>query len=328
MKKTQLLTNFARHFALLISLAGIFAPAMARGVSAPRAPYASDKPLPEPVLFGVPQPVGADDAAWHMTITPDGKTIYFLTGSGFEMEVVMETHFVDGSWSRPEVAPFSGFFRMESPSISPGGSRFFFDKPHGAETDIWVMDKTETGWSEARDLGAPVNRQGFRQYGPSATADGNLYFSSNRDGRMSIYCSRPVGGKYTEPEKLGDAVNQYAALQPAIASDESFLIFCSNRPGGQGGEDLHVSFRENGMWTPARNLGPKINSRAFDRRPVLSPDGKYLFFTSGRGFGDDPLEKRLTYPELQALLKSPLNGRGNIYQVDIGAALHAAAGSR
>jgi hypothetical protein len=50
--------------------------------------------------------------------------------------------------------------------------------------------------------------------------------------------------------------------------------------------------------------------------PILSPDGKYFFFTSFRGFADKPLEKPLTYAQLQSHSKSARNGMGNIYQVD------------
>jgi Tol biopolymer transport system component len=34
-------------------------------------------------------------------------------------------------------------------------------------------------------------------------------------------------------------------------------------------------------------MGEKINSSTSDYTPMLSPDGKYLFFTSGRSGVDD-----------------------------------------
>ena len=287
----------------------------------------TEKPVLEPVRVDIPDAVSVDPHwyTWHATMTPDGKTMYFMSTAGPRLEVIMESHFTKGKWSTPEVAPFSGIYWMESPSVSPDGRRFFFDKPRGQLADIWVMDKTADGWSEPRDLGAPINTERFFQASASAAANGNLYFFSNRDGGFKIYCARWVQGAYQEPEKLSDAVNAPDAMQPAIAPDESFLVFSSNRPGGLGGGgDLYVSFRENGVWTPARNLGPKINSRAWDGRPYVTADGKYLLFTSTRDFGHRRLEKRVSYSELLELLKGPLNGRTNIYQVDV-AALRADA---
>jgi hypothetical protein len=48
---------------------------------------------------------------------------------------------------------------------------------------------------------------------------------------------------------------------------------------GHGGADLHVSFRTPSGWTPARNLGPLVNTDATEFCPYVTPDGRWLFFT-------------------------------------------------
>jgi hypothetical protein len=66
---------------------------------------------------------------------------------------------------------------------------------------------------------------------------------------------------------------------PGIALDESFMVFHSSRPGSLG-TDLYLSVRRlDGSWTPARNLGPRVNSTKHQLGPYISPDNKYLFFT-------------------------------------------------
>jgi Tol biopolymer transport system component len=66
-----------------------------------------------------------------------------------------------------------------------------------------------------------------------------------------------------------------------IAADESFLVFCSKERGGFGGQDLFVSFRTpQGSWSIPKNMGETINTGADDMRPILSSEGKALFFTS------------------------------------------------
>ena len=53
--------------------------------------------------------------------------------------------------------------------------------------------------------------------------------------------------------------------------------------GGLGEDDLYVSFRKpDGSWIPGVHLGPKINSPASENRPYVSPDGKFLFYTSNK----------------------------------------------
>ena len=57
------------------------------------------------------------------------------------------------------------------------------------ETDLWVVDRTGSGWSEPRHLGWTVNSDKWDR-GPCTSASGNLYFSSERDGgygRSDIY---------------------------------------------------------------------------------------------------------------------------------------------
>jgi Tol biopolymer transport system component len=61
------------------------------------------------------------------------------------------------------------------------------------------------------------------------------------------------------------------------------MIFEAQRAEGLGGDDLYISFRKpDGGWTKAVNMGSAINSKASERCPTVTPDGKYLFFISNR----------------------------------------------
>ena len=64
---------------------------------------------------------------------------------------------------------------------------------------------------------------------------------------------------------------------PFVAPDGSYLLFAREF-------DLYVSFRkQDGSWADPASLGPEINSPAIDICPMVSADGKYLFFLSQRG---------------------------------------------
>ncbi len=64
-------------------------------------------------------------------------------------------------------------------------------------------------------------------------------------------------------------------------------------------------------------MGEPINSKASEICPSVSPDGKYLFFTSRRTSHRNYSETQLTYEEKMKILNSPGNGEEDIYWVDV-----------
>ena len=62
---------------------------------------------------------------------------------------------------------------------------------------------------------------------------------------------------YPEVENFGVPINSPDhEVDPFIAPDESYLIFCSDRPGGYGKDDFYIVFAEkDGGWTAPLNMG-------------------------------------------------------------------------
>lgn len=103
---------------------------------------------------------------------------------------------------------------------------------------------------------------------------------------------------------------------PFISPGESYMMFQANLPGGFGGNDIYVSFRnEDGIWKAPVNLGKEINSEYSDIGPRVSVDGKYLFFSSYAGYPKEVLNG-LSYSELIEKFKGPRNGYGTLFWVD------------
>ena len=82
---------------------------------------------------------------------------------------------------------------------------------------------------------------------------------------------------------VGAPVNtEFDEASPFIAPDQGYLLFMRlGGPGSLGSVDLYVSFRTvDGGWSAPRNLGPRVNTEADEICPIVSPDGRYLFFNS------------------------------------------------
>jgi len=265
----------------------------------------------------------------NTVFSPDGTELFWSIALPEQNGgVIMMAKLVNGKWSTPEIAPFSGQYPDWDPFFTPDGKRILYisNRPNGTEAknpqdyDVWAVTRTaDGGWSAPENLGAPVNSP-RPEYYPSIASDGTLYFSANREGRpgaFDLFRSKLVDGKYTEPESLGPNVNGPGPeIDNYIAPDQSYIVFnASGRPDDLGRGDLYISFNENGQWTPAKHLPSPVNSSAREYCPIGSPDGQYLYFTSKRGFADGPRTRPLTTKELRDGLTSVLNGGGNIYRV-------------
>ncbi|MCW3087651.1 MAG: outer rane lipoprotein omp16 precursor [Sediminibacterium sp.] len=108
-----------------------------------------------------------------------------------------------------------------------------------------------------------------------------------------IYISYQTPTGWSEPQNLGPNVNtDFYESGPSLSPDKRALYFCSNRPGGSGGRDLYVSYRQpNGKWGPAVNLGAAINSAGDEQAPYIHADNQTLYYTSDGlpGYGGSDL---------------------------------------
>lgn len=264
-------------------------------------PYLGQQPPGLTAEMFAPDIVSTDRSEINSVFTPDGNEFYFTTWDQENGTRIMFTRQIDGRWSVPERASFSTDPTDVDPAISYDGQRVFFgsrrSRPEGSparegDFDLWFADRDGPDWGEAKYMG-PVLNSGTRQVYPSVTLDGSLYFQAIREGgygKADIYRSRLLDGNYQEPENLGPVINSgnYEG-DVFIAPDESYLIVSiSGRDDGLGDGDLYISFRtQDETWSDLRNMGTGINSGKREFCPMLSPDGKYLLFTSKRaGEGD------------------------------------------
>src|SRR4030095_781756 len=316
----------------------IFAPACAAvamanaTLAAQTAPYDSEKLLQHATLFA-PGIVSTGDYESHATFTPDGREIYFLKmAPNFSRWSIFVSQYKNGSWSQPEVASFSGQYQDADPYVTSDGKHFYFisDRPVEAggarqsHHDIWVMDKTESGWSAPHHLPAPVNSDADEFY-PIALKNGTLYFGSLRNGAngvSDIYRAVPVKDGIYTVENLGPPVNTGAGEYEAFVTEDErlMLLAITRRPDSLGDIDLYVSHKQpNDKWSEPVNLGPEINSPGRELSPKLTPNGKYLLWLSCRLPVLPAKPQRRTTTDVLQDLHAPGNGLGDIYQIDVSA---------
>jgi Tol biopolymer transport system component len=259
---------------------------------------------------------------------PRGReVIYSVTVGPMKWALVMMRE-ENGQWTKPEVAPFSGEHGGVDPFLSPDGSTVYFcsNRPKSGSGepednyDIWYVKRTDTGWSEPVNMGSPINSDAHEFY-PSFTRESTMYFQSRREGGIGasdIYRAELVDDKYVEAELLPEPVNSPDFEGDAlIAPDESYIIVSTFRAEENIGQsDLYISFRsEDGAWSPMKNMGKKINSEGGENCQILSPCGRYLFYTSRRSKILSN-ETSLTYEAILKAWTEPQNGYGDVYWVD------------
>ena len=256
-----------------------------------KSDYLGQKPPGTTPKVFAPGIVSTNKSEFNAAFSPNGKDFFFSVNESPGRETMMFMKYENNQWTSPQSAPFVSDQNDCDPFFSHDGSRLYFISTRSKKNDklskdwdIWYVERTDSGWSEARNLGPPVNSD-HDEYYVSLTREGAIYFASNRAGgygSFDIYRSRFVDGHYLKPENLGASINtKYLEHDPFIAPNKSYIVFTSvDRPGGFGTGDLYISFRrKEGTWTEAKNLGKTFNTSGYDFCPMVSPDGKYFFFT-------------------------------------------------
>ncbi|UCC81252.1 MAG: PD40 domain-containing protein [Candidatus Zixiibacteriota bacterium] len=295
----------------------------------PSGPYLGQEPPGDiPQVFAP----GFISKGYHergITFSPEGDELFYLmSDASYQYSTIVYTKMKNGVWSDPEIASFSGIYKDIEPIFSPDGRKLFFTslRPLPGQTeprkdsDIWMMERSGDSWGQPVNLGSPVNTTSHEGL-PSVAEDGTLYFQARYDPKkpFDLYYAVYEDGEYQAPQRLPDGINtEYNEAGPFIAPDGRYLLFHSNRPGSMGVMDIYASYRcADGQWSEPVNLGAPVNSPASDFDPRVSPDGKYLFFSSYRGLDADSLYRK-NYGEALRQLQRPENGYATIFWVDAG----------
>lgn len=253
----------------------------------------------------------------HPALSKDGLTLIFASdrpGSLGDFDLwVSQRDSPDDPWTAPvNLTMLNTPFREYAPNFSTDGHWLYFhsNRPGGCgDQDIYAVHRQnkrdDFGWETPVNLGCVINTA-FTDAGPTFFEDAStgtlfLYFNrnltpANMDG-PDIYvstCTNDIASCNTQG--LWGVASLVTELSSPVRDtrtavrvrDGLEMILASNRPGGQGSSDLWVSTRATTQdpWsTPPVNLGPVVNSAAFDGAMTLSWDATEMIFYSTRPGG-------------------------------------------
>lgn len=150
-------------------------------------------------------------------------------------------------------------------------------------------------WKTKEKLPNPINLSQNHNANGCLSSDGKKFYYTRCDSLNSckIYVSEYSNGKWKTPTPLPEKINDKQATrttQPNVAmiDGKEYLIFVSDRPGGEGDLDIWYSeILDAGTYGKAKNAGKKINTMDPDITPYYHSSSKTLYFSSTwhKGFG-------------------------------------------
>lgn len=199
--------------------------------------------------------------------------------------------------------PFNSEMSDFSPTLN-GGEIIFTSNRKTRTASQRVHDWNDQPFSELYSItvseeGEPIryrSKINSRYHESSAvfSKDGQtMYFTRNnftkrkrgKDGagttHLKLYRSKRTEKGWGEAEELPFNSDEFSNAHPAISKDGKFLIFSSDRPGGEGQSDLYkVTIEGDGFGEPV-SLGDAVNTEGRETFPFIDTNGDLYFASDG-----------------------------------------------
>lgn len=208
-------------------------------------------------------------AAERVAISNDGTEIFYseiksyypITGAK-----VRYCKYQDNKWNGSNIL-FDGFM---GPALSLTGDTVFVEK----DSKMYYSVREKSGWSKPVPFLNNIKLAHYLQI----TAKGNYYVSAKSESSVggADWSKIQIAGRDTVAKSLGFPLNRVVDdLDFYIAKDESFMFTCLTGP-------ICINYpNKDGRWSNGRYLSEKINFGISGWGVYMSPDKKYLFYTTG-----------------------------------------------
>ena len=162
---------------------------------------------------------------------------------------------------------------------------------------VTVTEKYVRDSRYLQELGTPVARNdralspaintAAAEYLPALPADGErMIFTRRVRGQEDFFLAQKVEDVWVSAEPIDELNTSENEGAHFLSVDGRTLLFtrCGVRDD-YGSCDLYFTTSDGKQWQAPRNLGPQVNTNAWESQPCLSADGKRLFFSSNRPGG-------------------------------------------
>lgn len=181
---------------------------------------------------------------------------------------------------------------LQQPGMSPQNRKIALDNVRNCEFALEAISNPVP--FNPQNAGPGINTIDD-EYWPSITADGGKLMFTRQQVRTAnmaptqedFYVSLYANNTWQKALNAGTPLNtrQNEGAQ-SLSSDGRYMYFTAcDRQGGMGSCDLYFSYYSDGRWSQPSNVGPPVNSSAWESQPSISADGKMLFFSSSRAGG-------------------------------------------
>ncbi|HVS94168.1 MAG TPA: hypothetical protein VHE59_19160 [Mucilaginibacter sp.] len=235
----------------------------------------------------------------RVAFSDDGREFYYpsnITWYNTDHAAIRYFKFENGKWK----GPFTIFPHYFAPTFSMDGNTVYLEggKRIPKMATVWQARRTANGWSEPEVY---MSRP-YPLYDFMPTQSGTCYIGGidNPQKKDMDICTLRMTPSDTTVKSLGPPINTPGYEGDFfVAKDESYIIL-SDKESKTYECELWISFhKKDGSWTDPVSLGPNINNGVAHRwGQYVTPDGKYLFYSTGHG----PQDCRIVWVRFDHLL--------------------------
>lgn len=181
-------------------------------------------------------------------------------------------------------------------SNTTGGGMNPDDETYFEDVYVSTWDKDFQEWGNISNKLGKINSDGFDALN-YISADG-LYgimtlnttaTDLSKVTRSSDLCELKMNSKGTwnSPKIISNKTinTSYFDGAATVTADGNTMYFVTDRKAEKSGSDIYVSYRNGKSWGNAKPLPMTVNTKGHETTPFISPDGRYLFFSSNGHIG-------------------------------------------
>jgi outer membrane protein OmpA-like peptidoglycan-associated protein len=238
-------------------------------------------------------------------ISADGKTIYFArqnvsgnVGGEEDDEDIWYSSFEKGLWgfARNMGKPINSPQADNLVAVGSDNNTMLFKLPDG----LAFRYRSENGWTDFVKMNIGIENESSH-FVASLSSDGrilvfssmmksNLYYDPLREENDLYVSMLDSTGQWSTPMNLGPTINTPGEeSSPFLLPDGRTMYFATNGRPGYGDLDIFVVQRQGegwNDWSEPKNIGPTINSPAFDAYYTIPAAGNFAYLVSyDGGFG-------------------------------------------